>query len=76
MVRDPRLPEPLSWDTFMVGLWREKPVFVMFLGLCPVLAVTNTPMNSPPLGLATTFVLLFSGVLVSLLRDFFPQQGR
>ena len=76
MVRDPRLPEPLSWDTFMVGLWRENPVFVMLLGLCPVLAVTNTAMNALAMGLATTFVLLCSGVLVSLLRNFIPKQVR
>ncbi|MGC9451107.1 MAG: electron transport complex subunit RsxE [Oceanipulchritudo sp.] len=76
MVKDPRLPEPLSWQTFTVGLWRENPVFVMLLGLCPVLAVTNTAMNALAMGLATTFVLLCSGVLVSLLRNFIPKQVR
>ncbi|MEX0325124.1 MAG: Rnf-Nqr domain containing protein, partial [Puniceicoccaceae bacterium] len=76
MVRDPRLPEPLSWDTFMVGLWRENPPFVMLLGLCPGLAVTHTPLNAPPMGLATALVPLFSGVLLSLLRDFIPTHAR
>ena len=75
-MRDPRLPEPLSWDTFISGLWRENPVFVMLLGLCPVLAVTNTALNALAMGLATTFVLLCSGVLVSLLRNFIPKQVR
>ena len=76
MVKDPRLPEPLSWDTFIQGLWKENPVFVMLLGLCPVLAVTNTAMNALAMGLATTFVLLCSGVLVSLLRKVIPKQVR
>ena len=76
MVQDPRQPEPLNLQTFLVGLWRENPVFVMLLGLCPVLAVTNTAMNSLAMGLATTFVLLCSGVLVSLLRKVIPKQVR
>lgn len=76
MVQDPRLPEPLSWSTFTQGLWKENPVFVMLLGLCPVLAVTNTAMNSLAMGLATTFVLLASGTLISLLRKLIPKQVR
>ncbi|MFO7726125.1 MAG: electron transport complex subunit E [Oceanipulchritudo sp.] len=76
MVRDPRLPEPLNWGTFTQGLWRDNPVFVMLLGLCPVLAVTNTAMNALAMGIATTFVLLSSGVLVSLLRKLIPKQVR
>jgi electron transport complex protein RnfE len=76
MIKDPRAPEPLSWNTFALGLWKENPVFVMLLGLCPVLAVTNTAMNALAMGLATTFVLLCSGVLVSLLRNVIPKQVR
>lgn len=76
MVKDPRQPDPLSWQTFSVGLWKENPVFVMLLGLCPVLAVTNTAMNSLAMGLATTFVLVCSGVIVSLFRNFIPKQVR
>jgi electron transport complex protein RnfE len=76
MVKDPRLPEPLGWQTFATGIWKENPVFVMLLGLCPVLAVTNTAMNALAMGLATTFVLLCSGVLVSLLRKVIPKQVR
>ena len=76
MVRDPRIPDTLSWDTFIQGLWRENPVFVMLLGLCPVLAVTNTAVNALSMGLATTFVLLCSGVLVSVLRNLIPRQVR
>ncbi len=76
MVKDPRVPDPLSWSTFAQGLWKENPVFVILPGLCPVLAVTNTAMNALAMGLATTFVLLCSGVLVSLLRNVIPKQVR
>lgn len=76
MIRDPRAPEPLSWSVFTQGLWKENPVFVMLLGLCPVLAVTNTAMNALAMGLASTFVLLSSGVLVSLFRKVIPKQVR
>jgi electron transport complex protein RnfE len=75
-VRDPRAPEPLSWSVFTQGIWRDNPVFVMLLGLCPVLAVSNTAMNALAMGIATTFVLLCSGVLVSLLRNVIPKQVR
>jgi electron transport complex protein RnfE len=63
-------------DTFIQGIWRENPVFVMLLGMCPVLAVTNSVVNALAMGLATTFVLLASGALVSLLRNFIPSQVR
>lgn len=76
MVKDPRQPDPLSWKTFTQGLWKENPVFVMLLGLCPVLAVTNTAMNGLAMGLASTFVLVCSGVLVSALRKVIPKQVR
>lgn len=76
MVKDPRLPEPLDWKTFTQGLWNENPVFVMLLGLCPILAVTNTSMNALAMGLATTFVLVASGILISLLRKVIPKQVR
>ena len=63
-------------DELVKGLWRENPVFVQVLGMCPVLAVTNTAMNGLAMGLATGFVLLMSSLLVSLLRDFIPRQVR
>ncbi len=45
---DTVLPEdlPSSTDEFIKGLWRENPVFVMLLGMCPVLAVSNTAINA------------------------------
>ncbi len=71
-----REQEPITMDTFLSGLWRENPVFVMLLGMCPVLAVTNTTENALAMGLATTFVLVCSTGLVSILRDFIPKEVR
>ncbi|MFP4281560.1 MAG: electron transport complex subunit RsxE [Opitutales bacterium] len=76
MPNDSRTPPPLNWETFTLGLWKENPVFVMLLGLCPALAVTNSAVNGLAMGLATTFVLVCSGVLVSLLRRLIPKQVR
>ncbi len=65
-----------STDEFLKGLWRDNPVFIMALGLCPALAVSNTAMNSLTMGLATTFVLLASATCVSALRNFIPREAR
>lgn len=65
-----------STDEFIKGLWRDNPVFVQVLGMCPVLAVSNTAENALAMGLATAFVLLMSNILVSLLRNFIPKQVR
>lgn len=65
-----------STDEFIKGLWRDNPVFVQVLGMCPVLAVTNTAENAIAMGAATAFVLLMSNVLVSLLRNFIPKEVR
>ncbi len=63
-------------EDFVKGLWRGNPVFVQVLGMCPALAVSNTAMNALAMGLATTFVLLASGLSVSLLRSFIPREAR
>ncbi len=63
-------------DEFIKGLWRENPVFVQVLGMCPVLAVTNSAVNALAMGLATTFVMLMSNIFVSSLRHFIPKQVR
>jgi electron transport complex protein RnfE len=63
---------PLNFDTFLSGVWRENPVLVMLLGMCPTLAVTNSAVNALAMGAATTFVLIGSGALVSLLRRLVP----
>ena len=66
----------MDTDTFVKGLWRENPVFVQVLGMCPVLAVSNTATNALAMGLAATFVLVMSSALVSSLRNFIPKQVR
>jgi len=66
----------ITADTFLAGIWKENPVFVMLLGMCPVLAVTNSVINALAMGLATTFVLLCSSALISLLRSFIPKEVR
>ena len=56
------------WQDFMKGIWKENPVFAQMLGMCPTMAITNSVMNALAMGLATTFVLLGSGVFVSIFR--------
>ena len=63
-------------EEFLKGLWNDNPVFVMVLGMCPVLAVSNTAINSLAMGLATMFVLVFSSLLVSSFRKLIPPQVR
>jgi len=63
-------------DEFTKGFWEVLPPFRLVLGLCPVLAVTTTGINGMGMGLATTFVLVFSNLFVSLLRRFIPSQVR
>jgi electron transport complex protein RnfE len=68
--------EPLSMDTFLEGIWRQNPVFVMALGMCPMLAVTVSAINALSMGVATTFVLVCSALLVSMLRHVVPKEVR
>lgn len=58
------------------GLWKENPTFVQVLGMCPTLAVTNSVRNALAMGLATTFVLLCSNGLISMIRHQVPKQVR
>jgi electron transport complex protein RnfE len=61
---------------FRKGLWRENAVFRLLLGLCPALAVTTSAENGLGMGLATTFVLVCSNIVVSLLRKGIPPKVR
>ena len=72
----PQKKQISSTDEFVKGLWKENPVFIQVLGMCPVLAVTNTARNALAMGLATMFVLVMSNTVVSLLRRFIPKQVR
>lgn len=58
------------------GLIDENPVYVMLLGMCPAIGITTTVMNGIGMGLATTFVLLGSNIVISLLRKLIPGEVR
>ena len=79
-VQGPAAPpgRPQSWDlhTFLDGVWKENPVFVTVLGMCPTLAVSNSVVNSLSMGVATAFVLVMSCAAVSLVRAWVPNQVR
>ncbi|HIJ42008.1 MAG TPA: electron transport complex subunit E [Deltaproteobacteria bacterium] len=61
---------------FTKGLWAEIPPFRLVLGLCPTLAVTKSVENGIGMGVATTFVLVCSNILISLLRNSIPKRVR
>lgn len=65
-----------NFREFSKGIIAENPVFVLLLGLCPFLAVTSSLANGLGMGIAATFVLLCSNILVSLLKDFIPEKVR
>ncbi|UCG27579.1 MAG: electron transport complex subunit E [Bacteroidales bacterium] len=64
------------WQNFTKGFFRENAVFVLFLGLCPTLGVTNSAINGMGMGLATTFVLVSSNIVVSLVKNLIPDKVR
>ena len=61
---------------FTKGIIRENPTFVLALGLCPTLAVSVSVVNGIGMGIAATFVLLGSSVIISLVRNFIPGKIR
>lgn len=65
----------LSYE-FLKGIVKENPLLVLFLGTCPALAVTTSAFNGLGMGIATTFVLIMSNVVISLLRKIIPDSVR
>ncbi|PLX93948.1 MAG: electron transport complex subunit RsxE [Desulfuromonas sp.] len=61
---------------FIKGIWKENAVFKLLLGMCPVLAVTTSAENGLGMGLASTFVLVCSNIVVALLRKLIPSKVR
>jgi electron transport complex protein RnfE len=64
------------WSNFNKGLIRENPIFVLVLGMCPTLATTTSAVNGLGMGLATTFVLILSNIVISLIAGFVPDKVR
>ena len=69
-------PPPTTSNPFINGLWKQNPVFVQVLGMCPTLAITNSVRNAVSMGLATTFVLFASNAMISMVRKIVPKQVR
>lgn len=65
-----------QWKNFSKGLIKENAVFALFLGLCPTLGVTTSAINGLAMGLATTFVLVMSNLVVSLVKNAIPEKVR
>jgi electron transport complex protein RnfE len=63
-------------ETFLRGIIKENPIFVLLLGMCPTLAVTTTFENALVMGISVTFVLLFTNMIVSLIKKIVPDQVR
>ncbi len=61
---------------FMKGIFKENPVFVLVLGMCPTLAVTTSIEKAIGMGLATTFVLVCSNIIISAIKQFVPDEVR
>lgn len=61
---------------FSKGIFKENPIFVILLGLCPALAVSTQVVNAIGMGAGVIFVLLGSNIFVSLLKDFIPERVR
>ncbi|NLF42966.1 MAG: electron transport complex subunit E [Bacteroidales bacterium] len=65
-----------QFKNFTKGLLKENPVFVLLLGCCPTLGVTTSAINGVGMGLATTFVLVMSNIVISLVKNFIPDKVR
>ena len=65
-----------QWKNFSKGFIKENAVFSLFLGLCPTLGVTTSAVNGLGMGLATTFVLVMSNLVVSLVKNVIPNKVR
>ncbi len=63
-------------ENFIRGFFKDNPIFVQLLGMCPTLGVSTTAINGLGMGLATTFVLVMSNISISLLKNFIPDKVR
>lgn len=65
-----------NFKVLMNGIIKENPTFVLLLGMCPTLGTTSSALNGMSMGLATTFVLICSNVVISLLKNLIPDMVR
>ncbi|HPR30876.1 MAG TPA: electron transport complex subunit E [Prolixibacteraceae bacterium] len=65
-----------QWKNFNKGFFKENPVFVLLLGMCPTLGTTGSAINGLGMGLATTFVLIMSNLVISLIKNLIPDKVR
>ena len=65
-----------SYENLTRGIFRENPIFVMLLGMCPTLGVTTSANNGLGMGLATLFVLILSNCAISAVKNFIPDKVR
>jgi len=63
-------------QTFTKGIFQRNPVFILLLGLCPTLAISTSVKNAIGMGVAATFVLVFSNLFVSLIKNLIPKKIR
>ena len=70
------MPTRTIGQEFVKGIWQENPILRQLLGMCPTLAVTNAMINGLAMGLATTFVLILSSLVVSSIKRLIPSQVR
>lgn len=71
-----RKGKPKLSSVFLNGIITENPTFRLVLGTCPTLAISTQAMNGLGMGIAATFVLVFSNIFISLLRNFIPDKVR
>ncbi len=64
------------WNYFTDGIWKNNPILVLMIGLCPTLAVSSSAFNSLGMGLAVIFVLTLSNLTVSILKPVIPENIR
>ena len=65
-----------KWKIFINGIFKENPIFVLLLGMCPTLGVTTSAFNGLGMGLATTFVLLLSNIVIASIKNLIPDTVR
>jgi Na+-transporting NADH:ubiquinone oxidoreductase subunit D len=65
-----------GYKTVKDGIWGDQPIFSMVLGICSALAITNKVSNAVAMGAGVTFVLIATGLIISLLRSMIPQRAR